>query len=304
VSLRVGYLILVASLLVGCGGNAADRGTVAPAGAGSVAPSAAVVSAVPLPTGKAPTRTYQVATRADTYTRDGTRTLRTTTWYPKGTAGKFPVVLFSHGLNGLPEDFRPLLSKWAAAGFVVVAPAYPNTSRNSGKFDIADVLNQPADASFVLTQALAGPLKDIMDPDRLGASGHSAGGITTVGLFTAARDQRLRSAVVLAGAAIGVGSAFSGAAVPLMFVHGDADEVVSYASGKGVFDAAPWPKALFTLPGGDHSSAYMRESNKAYGAVAASTLDFLRYSLYGDTAARGRLAGDAAPAGTLDDKLG
>ena len=136
---------------------------------------------------------------------------------------------------------RSARSRWSSAGFVVIAPAYPGTTRGAPTLDVGDVLNQPADASFVLTQALAGPLTDIMDPERLGAAGHSAGGITTVGLFTTSRDARLRSGVVLAGAAIGVGSGFSGAAVPLLFVHGDADEVVSYASGKEIFEAAPQP---------------------------------------------------------------
>src|SRR3712207_7878448 len=62
--------------------------------------------------GRAPTRSFEVVSRTDTYTRDATRVIRTTTWYPKGS-GRFPVVLFSHGLRGDPADFAPLLSTWA-----------------------------------------------------------------------------------------------------------------------------------------------------------------------------------------------
>jgi dienelactone hydrolase len=290
--------LAVALVTGGCG--VADRvgrtSQAAPIGAAS-APAAAAP-----PAGRAPSRTFEVATRTDTFNRDGTRVLKTTTWYPR-TAGKYPLVLFSHGLQGLPADFAPLLRRWAAAGFVVVAPAYPKTSRGAASFDVVDVLNQPADASFVITQTLAGAVKDRVDPARIGAAGHSGGAVTTIGLFTIGRDARLSGGVVFAGTAIGVGTNFLGTAVPLFFVHGDADEVVTYASGKAVFDALKWPKALLTLPGGNHSTPYQRESSPEFKVVSTSSLDFLRYTLYGDADARTRITEDAKPGGVLDNRL-
>jgi dienelactone hydrolase len=298
---RVAALLVAATFaLSGCGlGSGPPSGRVAPIGAPTAGGS---VSAPPIPAGRAPTRTFDVATRSDTYTRDGTRVLKTTAWYPK-TSGRYPLVVFSHGLQGLPADFAPLLRQWAAAGFVIVAPAYPKTSRGAAEFDVLDVLNQPADASLVVTRTLAGPLKSIIDPARVGAAGHSGGAITTIGLFTIGRDDRLRAGVVFAGAAIGVGTNFVGTPAPLFFVHGDADEVVSFASGKAVFDALRWPKALLTLPGEGHSAPFQREGSPSFKTVAASTLDFLRYSLYGDPDAKSRLAKDANPAGKLDNRL-
>ncbi|GAA3286672.1 hypothetical protein GCM10020218_049050 [Dactylosporangium vinaceum] len=200
-------------------------------------------------------------------------------WTPD-RAGRYPAVLFSHGLNGSPEAFAPLLKSWAGAGFVVIAPAYPNTTRGAAKFDVYDVLNQPADAGFVLSQVLAGPLGKRIDADRLAAAGHSAGAITTVGLFTAARDARLRAGVILAGSGLGVGTAFSGTPAALFFVHGDADQLVPYASGRSTYDLVPWSKAMLTIPGGDHNAPFERPA--ATGAV----LKFLRLELYGDAAAR------------------
>jgi fermentation-respiration switch protein FrsA (DUF1100 family) len=107
---------------------------------------------------------------------------------------------------------------------------------------------------------------------------------------------------VFAGAAIGVGTNFIGVPAPLFFVHGDADEVVTFASGRAVFDALKWPKALLTLPGEGHSAPFQREGNPSFKAVATSTVDFLRYSLYGDRDAKTRLAKDAG-SGKLDDQL-
>ena len=39
---------------------------------------------------------------------------------------------------------------------------------------------------------------------------------------------------------------------PLLVLHGDADEVVPYAQGRAVFDAAPAPKTFFSIKGGRH----------------------------------------------------
>jgi fermentation-respiration switch protein FrsA (DUF1100 family) len=244
-----------------------------------------------------PSGTLSVSSQQVTYNREG-RSLRTVVWAPE-RSGRYPAVLFSHGLNGAPEQFGALLKGWAAAGFVVIAPTYPHTTRGAADFDVYDVLNQPADASFVLGQVLAGPIGKRVDAGRLAAAGHSAGAITTVGLFTTGRDARLRAGIVLAGSGLGVGTAFSGTPAALLFVHGDADSLVSYASGKATYDLVPWAKAMLTIPGGNHNDPYLRPGTAGFQTVARSTLQFLRLELYGDQAARAALA----PSGDLDSHL-
>jgi fermentation-respiration switch protein FrsA (DUF1100 family) len=288
---------LAALLLSGCTSSPqpVDRVTPTASPAASAAPKlASVLLPPPL---ALPTSTASVSSQQVTYSRAG-RTLRTVIWTPDGVA-KAPAVLFSHGLNGTPESFAPLLKSWAAAGFVVIAPAYPKTTRGAADFDVYDVLNQPADASYVLGQVLAGPLGKRIDADRLAAAGHSAGAITTVGLFTAGRDARLRAGVILAGSGLGVGTAFSGTPAALLFVHGDADSLVSYASGKATYDLVPWGKAMLTIPGGDHNAPYLEPGSAAFRTVTSSTLAFLRLELYGNQAARRRLQ----PTDNLDSHL-
>ncbi|WP_239126638.1 alpha/beta hydrolase family protein [Asanoa siamensis] len=264
---------------------------------------------MPQPKVTAPARAFEVAVRDLALSRDG-RALPTTVYYPQG-AGRFPVVLFSHGLGGSPADYAPLLRRWAAAGFVVAAPAYPHTSGDSDDYDVLDVVNQPADASYVIGKVLEldGRTGDRLfrriATDRVAAAGHSAGGITTVGMFTLARDPRLDAGVVLSGNALGAGTGFRGTPAPMLFVHGERDETVSYASGKAAYDAVPWPKALLSFPEGDHGTTLLRDGGASFRVLAATTTEFLRFTLYGDPAVKPRITAAAArdDVATLDDRL-
>ncbi|MFI7573562.1 alpha/beta hydrolase family protein [Micromonospora sp. NPDC049497] len=310
--------VLVTAGLVGCSTDAAP--TARPA-----APAAPPQVATPsprVPAGSAPERAFAVGVRELKLNRDGDRPLPVTVWYPAAgkaggepersadaAKGTFPVVMFSHGLGGRPADYETLLTRWAAAGFVVAAPTFPRTSRG-GDGNVLDVLNQPADVSYALTQVLAldgragDPLRGRLATDRVAAAGHSAGGVTTIGLFTTGRDERLDAGVVFAGTALGVGTAFAGAAAPQLFVHGQADEVVDYAAGRAAYDKVPWPKAMLSLPKGDHGRALLGDG-PALRVVSDTTVEFLRWSLYGDEAAKRRIPTDAArdDIAILDNRL-
>jgi predicted esterase len=178
----------------------------------------------------------------------------------------------------------------------VAAPAYPFTSNGSTSFNAGDMANQPADASFVITEVLklaakAGdPLAGHIDPDRIGAGGHSAGAFTTAGMLSGRdRDPRLKAGIIVSGGSMG--GAFSGAATPVLFIHGDSDAVVKYAKGRAAYDNLAWPKGFVTIIGGDHISPVTSS------AALKTMVDFLRWTLYGDATARSRLASDATVAG-------
>ncbi|MFG2101907.1 alpha/beta hydrolase family protein [Micromonospora echinaurantiaca] len=309
---------LLTAGLVGCSG---DTGRARPQAVPTQTP-AATTPAPRVPAGTAPERAFAVGVRQLKLNRDGDRPLPVTVWYPaagkaggepersmRAADGRFPVVMFSHGLGGRPADYETLLTRWVAAGFVVAAPTFPHTSRGTDT-NVLDVLNQPADVSYALTQVLAldgkagDPLRGRLAGDRVAAAGHSAGGVTTIGLFTAGRDERLDAGVVFAGTALGVGTAFAGAAAPQLFVHGEADEVVQYAAGKEAYDKVPWPKAMLSLPNGDHGRALLSDG-AALRVVSDTTVEFLRWTLYGDEAAKRRIPTGAARGdiAVLDNRL-
>jgi fermentation-respiration switch protein FrsA (DUF1100 family) len=249
------------------------------------------VDSSPAPTrGEAPSTTFAVKTRKLQLSRGKDRPLPTTVWYPATGDGPFPVIVFSHGLTAQPSDYADILARWARAGFVVAAAAYPHTSTGVADFDVIDLLNQPADASYVLTRVLAldgkagDPLAGRLDREHVAAAGHSGGGITTIGMLSGARDDRLTAAVVLAGRQVLPG-VFTGSAIPVLFVHGKRDKTVQYADGLAAYRAVPWPKAMLTLPDAGH----VVTSGADFDLVADATTDFWRWSLYGDTGAEQRL---------------
>ncbi|MGI5214566.1 alpha/beta hydrolase family protein [Plantactinospora sp. CA-290183] len=294
--------------------------------------------------GAAPDRTYAVGVRTLELGRGTARPLPVTIWYPTlpepsaapgsatstparrpggGTAtrmpgprrnaavapGRFPIVLFSHGLHSLPDWHAQLTMRWAAAGFVVAAPAYPHTRSKAPRFDRGDVRHQPGDAWRVIRHVssldrLPGDrFAGHLDVTRVGAAGHSAGGFTTAGLFTSGHSEWLRSGIVIAGG--GMAGAFAGPPAALLFVHGGADATVSASTGREAYRRVRWPKAFLTLTGQGHGE-YLTPGRPGFDQLVAGTTNFFRWTLYADPDARPAIpAGVRAPGVTeFADALG
>ncbi|MFC7527767.1 alpha/beta hydrolase family protein [Actinoplanes sp. GCM10030250] len=232
----------------------------------------------------------QAQTQELEFNRGGDRPLPTKVWLPAGE-GPHPLIYFSHGLTSQPDDYADLLNAWAEAGFAVAAPKYPRTWNQAADYDADDVVNQPADAQYVITEVLKA-LPGRIDPERIAAAGHSAGGITTIGLFSGSRDPRLKAGLIIAGRQMPQPKPFSGTAAPLLFVQGKLDETVTYEQAYGAYNEVTWPKAFMELPRGTHLP-YQDEP----AVVATTTTDFWRWALSGDEAAKARLPQDASSTG-------
>ncbi len=271
------------------------------AGSPPVAPPPATGSPSPSRPAAASEQRYAVGLRELRLSRGDDRPLRTVLLYPAaGTegepirrntapaAGRFPLVLFSHGLHGSPERYTPAAASWAAAGFVVALPAYPHTSAGAGDYRRKDIRNQPADAAYVigkvrdLDRRSGDPLAGRIDGDHVAAVGHSAGGYTTTGLFTPGHDARLKAGVVLAGWR--APKAFGGPPATMLFIHGDSDPVVPVSEGRAAYDAVPWSKS-YVLLRRNHHAAYMLPGNRGFPEMESLVTDFLRWTLHGDRAA-------------------
>lgn len=163
--------------------------------------------------------TFPVSLRAETYRPamtaleitdpDGGRDLAGLLWYPTeaagplsldvdskvwvGTrivrdadfaAGRFPLVVLSHGMFGNAYNQAWLAAALAKRGHVVAAINHPGTSTWLRDVDQRrELWERPGDISRVIDHALASPgLADHVDPDRIFMAGHSLGGFTALAL--------------------------------------------------------------------------------------------------------------------------
>jgi dienelactone hydrolase len=286
---RIGVMILAVGIALS-GASCSGRPVSIP-----VAPPAVAAAAAPA----APPEIYPVGSRVLPLQRGRHRPLPTLVFYPAmpilalgagstpglpPALGRFPLVLYSHGLSGSPQRVAATLAGWAAAGFVVAAPSYPYTHEHTRDYRRWDIVNQPDDARYVLGRLLhlavtpADPLAGHIDTDHIAAVGHSAGGYTTSGLFVKGHDPRLRAGVILSGWR--APGAFAGPPARMLFLQGTADPVVPMAKSRAAYARVPWPKRYLILRGISHAN-YLRPGQLGYRLMDPTVLQFLSQTLKG-----------------------
>ncbi len=109
-------------------------------------------------------------------------------------AGRYGLVLISHGTGGHRLGHRGTAIRLAQAGYIVAAPEHPGDSWRDSRFSgtAANWRRRPRQLSAVLDRLLGdaafGPR---IDPKRIGAIGHSAGGYTVLALIGGRADPSL-----------------------------------------------------------------------------------------------------------------
>jgi len=63
--------------------------------------------------------------------------------------------------------------------------------------------------------------------------------------------------------------------IPVLFIHGTADSVVSYKMSEDLYAAAPQPKQLFLIPDADHVSIYQSGKHSYFRAIQTFAEDLL-----------------------------
>lgn len=238
---------------------------------------------------------------------DGTRAPRrlvTRILYPVAPVagrlpGPFPLVVFGHGYALYPRVYWKLLRAWAQAGYVVAAPVFPLENAGApGGPSQADLSNQPADLSFVISRVLAAgarrasPLHALINPQAIAVAGQSDGGDAALAAAEGSnRDHRVLAGVVMAGAVV-PGQTLDSGGPPLLALQGTADTVNPPADTDGFFAALDRPKFLVRLIGGAHTAPYSRQQPQLK-VVQQVTLAFLDRYLKGQDAASARLSAAA-----------
>lgn len=232
------------------------------------------------------------------------------------SGGPYPLVLFSHGSCGYPNQSSFLWPAVASRGYVVVAPPHPGNTLsefpNCGtpQAQAASFVERPDDVVFALDQVLSarGPLAfldGVIDASRVAMTGHSFGGLTT--FRVAAIEPRVRLAIPMAPAAIGTPPL----GVPSLLLQGEIDSVVDNAAARAVWERSATPRwavsiqdaghyAFSTLcfPSPDCQPPGTATQPEAHAVVRRWLLPFLDWQLKGDVRAAAFFAGPP-PAGSV-----
>jgi len=192
-----------------------------------------------------------------------------------------PLVIFSHGFGSERRQTTHFCTHLASHGYAVASMDHVgNTTADmlqqgmaAASGDLPDPIalmhgfaaDRPADASFVIDQMLAEAGGVLIDPDRIGITGHSFGGWTT--LQTAAKDVRIRAAIPLAPAGgespltadidgdEPLGSSLDlawGRDVPTLFLVADRDTLLPLPGMRGLIERTPGPRRAIALSDSDH----------------------------------------------------
>ncbi len=228
---------------------------------------------------------YGVGARVITLTKQSvvtpaeTRQLDVVVWYPTaagagpidarydgvldapvdGSGGPYPVVMFSHGSCGFPAQSLFLWPLVASRGYVVIAPPHPGNTLfefptcTTPQAQVASALERPQDVRFALDAMLAenanpgSAFFGVLDPTRIGMSGHSFGGFTTY--LAATQDSRYRVAVPMAPA---VPASHPVLTMPSLTLISAADSIVNNDATRGQYDLAATPKYLVEIANTGH----------------------------------------------------
>ncbi|MEO6029520.1 MAG: acetylxylan esterase [Candidatus Binatia bacterium] len=193
--------------------------------------------------------------------------------------GTCPLVVFSHGFGAHRRQSTFLCTHLASHGYVVAAMDHTgNTVFETIQAMMAAQMGEPqpdpgtllaelmpvrpADVTFVIDQMLAGAAEGVpaVDGERIGMSGHSFGGWTT--LMATRADRRIRAALPLApaggwtplpGVPLGEALDFAwGRDVPTLYLVADLDTLLPLRGIRELYDRTSSSKKMLVLENADH----------------------------------------------------
>jgi predicted dienelactone hydrolase len=245
-----------------------------------------------------PSNSYNVGYRIAHYSD-----VKAAVWYPTATAeqsyayspdisssiakdgqllegcGKFPLIIFSHGLTGCGTQSIFFTETLARNGYIVVAPDHKDALQCSvdGSHPTVVAAKEPAimdpiswnDASYQsrrddIEKVLNGVLQDsllkaIIDTNHIGIAGHSLGGYTAlamVGGWPSWKDPRFKAALLLSPYSLpfSIYNTLMYVNVPLMYqgAQGDTYITPSLEGKAGAYAQSNPPKYFVKLFNGDH----------------------------------------------------
>ena len=189
----------------------------------------------------------------------GDRPVYTYAAYPgvkPSTAGPFPLVLFSHGFAGFPEQSVSLTTHLAQWGYVVMAPDHTERdlvavlTSKVGKADDTQVLSATIDLALRENADPASPLHGLVDPAHIAVTGHSSG--ATAAYEEAQVEPRVDGFIAYAAEAPTGKGAAPPPHKPGMIMTGTIDKSVEPAQDRALYAYLEPPKWFVTIGDSGH----------------------------------------------------
>jgi hypothetical protein len=229
---------------------------------------------------------------------------------PVAASGGYPMVVFAHGYDVTPDTYAALLDAWVRAGFVVVAPFFPDeqaaaVAAEGGANTEDDVINEPGDLAFVTRSVLQDSasvtsrcpiLEGLVNSTEVALAGHSDGaeavsmlaydhGLDPQGVNYADLRAGLnyRAVLIFSGALDTFQSNADEASQPdLLVVHSLADTCDPIRNDVQLYNTIHQPNKWFLeLQHAHHLPPFDGVDEAAYQLVLAVTTSFLQAALEG-----------------------
>ncbi|HTI98040.1 MAG TPA: hypothetical protein VL527_03975 [Dongiaceae bacterium] len=239
--------------------------------------------------------TNRVATlRLDWFDASRRREVPVKIYYPADRPGRWPIIIFSHGLGGSRDMYEYLGAYWAAHGYVSAHVQHigsdtevwldavnggPQAALRRAVSNVQNAINRPRDVSFAIDRLTAldadtnSPLGGRLDLARIGVAGHSFGAYTALAIagqrfpvdgkvytFT---DPRVKAALPMSASIpwqkVDLDFAYGGVRIPCLHMTGTLDDSplgeTSAAQRRIPFDhCRNSDQYLLTLRDADHMS--------------------------------------------------
>jgi len=202
------------------------------------------------------------------------RRMQVEIWYPAAAGaaspeerdaaldgGPYPLIVFAHGFSSIRTQSATYTRHLASHGYIVASPDFPGSYGGAGGGPrLRAVIDQPSDVSFIIDELLLrndepdGLFARAIDPERIGMTGHSLGGLTTLmTTYGPLRDDRILAALPISPpGCFFEADAFAGVTTPLMVLGGSEEVIVDPTSIRKPYDLANAPRYFVELGGADH----------------------------------------------------
>ncbi|MEP2990670.1 MAG: alpha/beta hydrolase [Parasphingorhabdus sp.] len=181
-----------------------------------------------------------------------------------------PVILFLHGNAGSHYDRIPVIQAIAQEGAGVLVVGYPGYGSNPGS-PSEQALYAAAQANFdwLISQSIA-PGRIVIVGESLGsgvaahlATQNEAAGLILIASYTGMDDMAQRQFPIFPAKWLATDRFRSIERIdqidmPLSWIHGTADELIPFAMGQQLFNAAKDPKTGHAIEQGEHNDLWSR----------------------------------------------